>query len=339
MFDHRQDGKWWDTGLDLVTGCTQISPGCDHCWNMAAANRKRNFGPGYEHINPKIQARYGGLTDAAGRWTGEVRPQWQDLDKIGRARKPQVYTFWNDLFHPGVGFNFIDAILENIHNHLQHFYIICTKRPERALEYSLSRELGNWPYDFRNRLMLMISAENQAMANLRVPILLQIPGVMHGVSLEPLLGEIKFRQTWLMPDPEWAPGWQYGCLDWVICGGETGPHARPMHPDWLRSLRDECQTAGVPFFFKSWGEFCPRLLMAAPDLFWDGHGKKEWGVLDNEGHYFSTTTPWNGNEAEDSDLLEYSMYRIGKKAAGRLLDGREWNEVPALWPLFPQLLL
>lgn len=70
------------------------------------------------------------------------------------------------------------------------------------------------------------------------------------------------------------------------------------------------------------------MMMAAPDLFWDRPGKKDWGTLDIEGNYFLTATPWNGNEGEDSDGCEYSMLRVGKKAAGRLLDGRTWDEMP-----------
>lgn len=92
------------------------------------------------------------------------------------------------------------------------------------------------------------------------------------------------------------PDTQY--IDWVICGGETGPGARPMHPDWVRGLRDQCQAAGTPFFFKSWGEW------------WPG----EWGRLYRE----KTISYADGQD----------MVLIGKRRAGRLIDGREWNEVP-----------
>jgi hypothetical protein len=116
-----------------------------------------------------------------------------------------------------------------------------------------------------------------------------------------------------MHDP-WVRG-----LDWVICGGESGPGARPMHPDWARSLRDQCQAATVPFFFKQWGEWCPgEQVIAARGVcktatWFDGH----W-VFDSE------------NLAADEGHIddEPDVYRVGKHAAGCLLDGREWKEFP-----------
>ena len=318
-------GMWWSKGcgLQLVEGCTEVSPGCDNCWSLTAANMRR-FNP-----NPKTAARYEGTVRRkmvpgammCPQWTGRVNPQWQDLDKIGRARKPQVYTFWNDLFHPGVEEEFVTSIMLRILARPQHFYIICTKRPERALEYfnlcwaDYVREFG--PNPFKNRLMLMTTAENQAMADLRLPILLQIPGVLHSVSVEPGLGMVDFCRPFAKYLRE---------LDWVICGGETGPHARPMHPDIPRQLRDQCQAAGVPYFFKHNGEFKrirdfatfqqwvnkAQIWMQKGDICLDAAGK-----ICNIGHDFS--------------YAEYPvaiMSRIGKKAAGRTLDGRTWDEVP-----------
>jgi protein gp37 len=114
------------------------------------------------------------------------------------------------------------------------------------------------------------------------------------------------------------------CLDWVIVGGETGPGARPMHPDWIRSVRDQCQAAGVPFFFKGWGMWVPKLHRCC-----DSPAKfSSWGILDIDGNWFPETTPWNGRQGEESETREYVMFKVGKKAAGHLLDGREWNEFP-----------
>jgi protein gp37 len=155
----------------------------------------RRFNP-----NPKTAARYEGTVRRkmvpgammCPQWTGRVNPQWQDLDKVGRARKSQVYTFWTDLFHPGVPWQFLDAALDRMEAQKKHFYIICTKRPERALEYFKARHwVGN---DLARRLILMTTAENQEMADLRLPILLEIPGVMHGVSVEPGLGPVDFTK-------------------------------------------------------------------------------------------------------------------------------------------------
>lgn len=306
MFDHLSKGRWWDVGLQLVEGCTKVSSGCNNCWSLTAANMRR-INP-----NPKIAARYKGtvrrkmIPGAMMRpeWTGQVNPQWQDLDKIGRSRMPRVWTFWNDLFHPGVHFTFVDEVFSRFKKHPEHFFIICTKRPELALEYFLS--LVDFPAGnpFPQNLMLMTTAENQEMADLRLPILLQIPGVLHGVSVEPGLGPISFRWA------KWAKiiegmNIEYDGLkglDWVICGGETGPRARPMHPDWVRSLRDQCQAAKVPFFFKAWGE-------------WERCGGPQ-----------EVFSPAEGFQTIEKNCFQ----RVGKKTAGRTLDGRTWEEIPSL---------
>jgi protein gp37 len=290
-------GLWWSQGLCLVEGCSHAgSPSCDNCWSLTSANI-RQFNP-----NPKIQARYEGTVDNSGlrpRWTGQVNPQWQDLDKIGRSRTPKVYTFWNDLFHPGVPDEFIHEVLVRIFMDRAktiagggpgHFFIICTKRLKRALpffqRYALTGPIKN--------LMVMTTAENQEWADRRIPILLQIPGVLHGVNYEPALDPIDFtkplgtvgdRGNWVLkqafgnPRPLWACAqcdgtgyretdpWAISCsacrgsgvgIDWIPAGGETGPHARPSHPDWFRRVRDDCYAVGVPFFFKSWGKNIPE---------------------------------------------------------------------------------
>lgn len=371
MFDFLSQGRWWDRGLDLVTGCTPVSPGCAHCWSAEKTHRAGC------QLNPKIKARYDGLTDASGRFTGEVRPQWDDLAKIGRARQPQVYTFWNDLFHEQIPFkchalkgekSFIDEVLLKIIARPKHFYIICTKRPRRALGYFLSRQS-----DFGNsrevkeilahRLMIMTTAENQEMADLRLPFLLQIPGVMHGVSVEPGLGLVDLTK-WL--PHKWAcfrcdyrtndfvgdctghcqAPTGYSCdatpcpncgefhywtgsmtsLDWVICGGETGPHARSMHPDIPRKLRDDCVAAGVPYFHKSNGEFQH---IRTFDTFQKWVQKASSWIqkgdicLDLAGRICNI-----GKDFEEAQYPMVTMRRVGKKAAGRRLDDRRWDEVP-----------
>jgi protein gp37 len=326
MFDHLHRGQWWDIGLDLVTGCTPISPACENCWSAARTHRA-----GFQK-NPKIRARYAGLTTKApgrpARFIGEVRPQWQDLDKIGAARKPSVYSLWNDLFHPGVPEEFIDAVLWRIGQNLRHFFIICTKRPERALEMFIRGRVSPDAVKSWN-LMLMTTMETQAQER-RVADLLQIPGVLHGVSLEPLLGEINIFH---FLGVNMLGGRPVG-IDWVVAGGETGPYARPTHPDWFRRVRDDCAAAGVPFIFKSWGEWYPSIYLSEEQrqLFWQTKGKQKdsWGILDIEGNWHLETTPWNGRQGNDSREREYVMYRISKKAASRLLDGREWNEVPQI---------
>lgn len=262
-------GLWWskDCGIDLVTGCTPVSPACDHCWSAAATHIRAS------NPNPKVRARYQGLTSKApgqaARFTGEVRPQWDFLDRIGAARTPQVYTFWADLFHPGVREEFIQAALSRLWLNLHHFYIICTKRPERAAAY-FSKLFNKIPgLTFENRLMLMTTVESQVMADLRLPDLLATPGVRHGVSYEPALGAVDFRKYLAgnchkCGHPHWNSGGVLGrhccrCdadahfpgLAWLIAGGETGPYRRSSDIAWFNSALSQAKAAGVPYFQKA----------------------------------------------------------------------------------------
>ena len=179
---------------------------------------------------------------------------------------------------------------------------------------------------------LGVTVCNQAEADTKIPILLQIPAAKRFVSVEPLLGPVnlKFRRA---PTDRDYWGWdgdgpidyvttsRADDLHWVICGGETGPGARPMHPDWARSLRDQCAGAGVPFFFKSWGDWIPCSQVS--DDFDDS--RYPVGNIGNDGIFIPPPILriplGNGVRCEDTIC-------VGKKRAGALLDGREWHEIP-----------
>ena len=167
-----------------------------------------------------------------------------------------------------------------------------------------------WPL---SNVWLGVTAENQTRADERIPVLLQIPAAKRFVSIEPMLGPVDLQLV-NMPDGDdlGVSLYNHGCaagIDWVICGGETGPGSRPMNPDWVRSLRDQCQTAGTPFFFKSWGD-------------WSESYKNDVKVdyVANDGTL----------KIDDPKLDVIPVYRVGKKHSGRLLDGREWNEYPGV---------
>ena len=152
---------------------------------------------------------------------------------------------------------------------------------------------------------LGVSIEDQATADERIPLLLQTPAAVRFVSYEPALAPIALRDEWMhlgcRPTMDLPPG--SGKCDWLICGGESGPKARPMHPDWARSVRDQCQAAGVPFFFKQWGEYC-----------WPGQMSEDtWREVD---------------AVVNLAGIPGKPYRVGKKKAGRLLDGKKWSEFP-----------
>jgi protein gp37 len=180
-------------------------------------------------------------------------------------------------------------------------WLLLTKRPERVLHWLPPhwRTAG-----FPRNVWLGTSVENQQAADERIPHLLRVPAAVRFLSMEPLLGPVDLRRFL----PNLHTGFPRGPrVGWGIVGGESGHGARPMHPRWARSLRDQCQAAGVPFFFKQWGEYATSTMVPADRVL---VGKRwEEGMPDGEAD-------------------EVVMYRVGKKAAGRLLDGREWNELP-----------
>jgi len=157
--------------------------------------------------------------------------------------------------------------------------------------------------DRLEHVWLGVSVSNQEDADRDIPFLLRMSAAVLFVSYEPALGPVNFRGY--LHSGEWPLGCgKYNRIDWVICGGESGPAARPMHPDWARSVRDQCQAAGVPFFFKQWGE---------------------WACVEP-----STPEKFPCTEKLVSSGNNHAwMRRVGKRAAGRMLDGRTWKEFPA----------
>ncbi len=194
----------------------------------------------------------------------------------------------------------------------QHIFLILTKRPRRMLEFVKDVAVPN--YGIVKNIWLGCTVCNQAEADEKIPILLQIPAAVRWVSIEPMMGPINL--SWELDHPQRTALSQ---LSWIVLGGETGPGARPMHPEWVRSVRDQCQAAGVPFFFKSWGEFLPIGPVKT----------RQVAICERCGWSGPITSDAIGKHRNGPDGCLGScrvMYRVGKKAAGRLLNGREWNE-------------
>lgn len=327
--------EWTDATWNALKGCSRVSEGCRNCYAESMAARFSDAG----------QWGYGLATrkDGQHRWTGVVVLDLPTLEKPLRWRKPRriFVTSVADPFHPQITDEMLDRLFQVIAACPQHTFQLLTKRPERMRQYfaqfsSCGPRMGwitrngerpksyggeaeliipddRWPLP---NLWLGVSVEDQAAADERIPHLLTTPAALRFLSCEPLLGPVNLRQS-LFPTP--GPCWEGGeipGIDWVICGGESGPKARPMHPDWARGLRDQCAAAGVPFFFKQWGEWHPAQIMWS-----EAHGKGEPCVAWPDG-----TIAW-GRE-EDHGGLGCTLARVGKAAAGRLLDGREHLQFP-----------
>lgn len=304
--------EWATHTWNPITGCTPVSEGCQNCY--AARMSKR------------LAGRYGYPEDNPFRVT--FHPE--RLEEPLHWRKPRMVFVCSmgDLFHEDVPFDFICKVWNVMRYARNHTFMLLTKHPKRMLEWFQAvqewSEYGQgsymifgggkpksyggdgiivgkakrWPLP---NVWLGVTAENQQRADERIPILLQIPAAKRFVSVEPMLGPIDLIQS---AGIEITDVGTFGLIDWCIVGGETGPGARPMHPDWARSLRDQCQEAWVPFFFKNWGEWAPNY-----------YGAQEWESDNSMAfHYF-----------DDPPL---KVWRCGKKRAGRLLDGQAWDQFP-----------
>lgn len=299
--------EWTDSVWNPITGCSHAgSPGCDHCYAKRMAQR--------------LKGRYGYPKDNPFKVTFHPDRLNQPL----RWEKPKriFVVSMGDLFHDTVPFKLINEVFAITQIATQHTYLILTKRPKRVLEFVNwinSIEIPRLPpinfMHFDKNIWFGVTAENQQTADERIPILLQIPAAVRFVSCEPLLSEIDFSHL-----PESGAE-----LDWVIVGGESGPGARPMHPDWARSIRDQCQAAGVPFFFKQWGNWCPE-----SGGYYD---LKNVALFNDEQNgkqpiYLRDLEPDRRDNWDEYQPGDTHMYRVGKKKAGRILNGRAWDEYP-----------
>lgn len=330
-----------------IEGCSRASDGCRGCY---AASMQRRFRPELVDVAPDGYVRFNGTVNfLPGRLAIPLK-----------AKKPRVYFVGDmaDLFHPAVQDDWLDQVFALMALCPQHTFLLLTKRPERMREYLSSLisefdQMVGWTVRFRDaarkagallgdiadlrattwplpNVWLGTTTENQATADERIPHLLATPSAKRFISAEPLLGSLDLRMIMV---PTTAGGSApFDCLngslahedgftpssrrlDWVIAGGESGPGARPAHPDWFRALRDQCQSAEVPFLFKQNGAWLE--VEAARD------------ILGDDDPRISDQQRRSSRKTALSVVGDAVFVQLGKKAAGRLLDGRVWGEVPA----------
>ncbi|MEM5432352.1 Phage Gp37Gp68 (plasmid) [Cupriavidus taiwanensis] len=316
--------EWADHTWNPWEGCQKVGPGCDHCYAEArnarfAGGIAINWGPGA----PRRRT-------SAANWR---KPLLWDARHAAFAavhgRRQRVFcASLADMFDNAVPLEWFIDVLEvwrrtpNLDKLVLSKRIgNATRRLEAALEHLLARGdsgstaqwldswlEGNAPAD----IWLGATVVNQCEADRDIPKLMRVPASMRFLSMEPLLGHVDVFSVAGAPT----------MIDWVIAGGESGPGARPMHPDWPRSLRDQCAAAGVPFLFKQHGEWAP----GSGDF---GAGRYETAAVARDGRAVHGGFEAAGYPAGASSADGWSMvHRAGKRHAGRLLDGEQHDEFP-----------
>ena len=325
--------EWTNATWNPTTGCTKISPGCANCYIERT--------PPFRMSDRKF---------IGGKIPLQLHEDRLDMPLHWKTPKRIFVNSLSDLFHRDVPFEYVDQVVAVMALAHWHTFQLLTKRPERMVEYFATRtaiddsgryerapqwyqcicrwldegtgsrhffpttrewerahaavegiDVGMLP---RN-IWLGVSVENKKHGLPRIQHLKKVPAAVRFLSIEPLLEDLGDVRPYLVDgqQPETK-------IDWAIVGGESGPGARPMHPDWVRGLARQCVAAGVAFFFKQWGEYAP--LGDVSGLQRDDYYDEARGVKVQSG---------------DGSMARW-MQRVGKKRAGRMLDGREWNEMP-----------
>ena len=360
--------EWTTHTFNPWRGCTKVSAGCAHCYAESFSGRNPKtlgvWGPNGTRVVAAPSAWREPLKwDKAAKDAGErhrvfcasladVFEDWQG--PMADAEGERLYfpnNSWEDR-RPWVpvsdcGGDEKPIAMQDVRNRLFRLiadtpnldWLLLTKRPEHIAKMmpedwvGIREQKGIGYAHYQNHpprnVWLGTSVENQAAADERIPHLLRVPAAVRFLSCEPLLGPVDLSKWFAHPQltglgchvgivgDKWRPG-----IDWVVVGGESGPGARPMHPDWARSIRDQCQAAGVPFFFKQHGEYVENL---------PGIAKfQDWGRLGIDGQWIAYPSDRDTivNPTKQLPPDSVCLARVGKKNAGRLLDGREWNEFP-----------
>lgn len=334
--------EWTDATANYVNGCTVYSPGCTNCYAMRLAGTRLRNHPTREGMT--IDTKAGPV------WNGLVRRNKPVLRQVLSWRRPRM-IFWNahgDLFHEDVPDEWIDAQVAVMASTPHHTHQVLTKRSVRMREYinrlpeRVLAQYGSWEKfgDFHldgiphitaeqwplPNVWLGVSVEDQKRADERIPDLLATPAAVRWISAEPLLGAVNLLSinTFAFPGCELVdaikgvgmdflgePMRRLPKIDWVVVGGESGVGARPMHPGWARALREQCAGKETAFLFKQWGDWFP------------------YGEIDGDGHLNTRTRGEKPEHWHEWPAGEGFSCRIGKRQAGRVLDGVTHDGFPA----------
>jgi len=348
--------EWTDEVWNPITGCSKVSQGCKNCYAERVFPRPY---PGRAFTDIRLHAE---RLDAPLHWRKPRRVFVNSMSDLFHDDVPDEFIdqiFAVMALAPQHTFQVLTKRAERMSAYLS----AARAHPVgmAALDKTLCSVAANpksqvgagcmlqgdiphlkvWPLP---NVWLGVSVEDQETADYRIPLLLRTPAAVRWISAEPLLGPVDLGKWLWSCCGNTTTGGEYmgqreevccnrpeprDLLDWVVAGGESGPHARPMHPDWLRLLRDQCESAGVSFFFKQWGEWAPNIgavdgwqINDDPEISRFDH--KEW----EDGQWSETFRPmWCDFEDGNYDE-EQCVSRLGKKTAGRLLDGIEHSEYP-----------
>ncbi len=312
--------SWTGETINPVVGCSKVSEGCQNCYaeNMA----RRLAAMGLEQYKQVVERRwhsheYHEIRHTYHGWNGKTAFVPSELDKPYRWKRPRTIfvSSMGDLFHDSVPFEWVDQVLHTAKHNPDHTFIFLTKRPQRMLEYfaGLSQPGAGTPTARRllshpnysstwhglhmvylkggalPNLVIGVSVEDQATADERIPVLLQIPAAKRFISLEPMIGPVDLVSSGAFDECHANHGdivesWLESNIHGVILGGESGHKARPLDPAWVRLVRDQCADACVPFMFKQFSS-CKDMVLGKwygkdgfPELDGRTHTELAWGV-------------------------------------------------------------
>lgn len=334
--------EWTDHTFNPWEGCQKVGPGCDHCYAETrnarfAGGTAINWGPGA----PRRRT-------SASNWNKPLA--WNKAHEAFFAehgRRQRVFcSSLADVFDNAVDPSWRADLRKLIEATPNLDWLLLTKR--------IGNVLGMVPegwFEQRTNVWLGATIVNQAEADRDILKLLAVPAARRFLSMEPLLGPVDLTGEYLAAKlgaypfrslPREHRTKLIDLLDWVIVGGESGPGARPMHPDWARNLRDQCAAAGVPYLFKQWGEWHTAAAIAST-------GEAVFRQFDSHQQWVNKASTWvhggicldrHGSEMKNGGDMQRAsdagafpvtiMHKVGKKAAGRLLDGVQHDGYPGL---------